>query len=299
MSHEQQPASADWLGAGAFIAAVLGITYLAVFGSMAAGTFEGRPSLWFQGVAALFFLCIPGLTAFLVAALFNDEAHPVLKIRPVPPALWLGAIAGLPLLFAAIWFTSDLLGLATRDASLDDFKRAMGRDASIGFLPSSALFSFGLALTIILGPSLGAALVAMTECGWRGYLLPKLLPLGRIPAYSVTGIAWGLSIVPAFYAADPSANLAATVLMPLLLALVLAFVLGEIWRRTRSFGATTIFLGCFLMHFGGVWRFLFPDSNHYLAGPEGLIGLGFLAALALFLYTRGEKVEQDAVEIMA
>jgi CAAX amino terminal protease family protein len=37
------------------------------------------------------------------------------------------------------------------------------------------------------------------ELGWRGWLLPHLLPLGRVPAIVVSGIIWGLSYSPLIY----------------------------------------------------------------------------------------------------
>ena len=39
------------------------------------------------------------------------------------------------------------------------------------------------------------------EWGWRGYLLPHLLPLGQWPAFLIGGVIWGLWHIPVVTAA--------------------------------------------------------------------------------------------------
>ena len=64
-------------------------------------------------------------------------------------------------------------------------------------------------LPLILAAQIAASLTLATlfntlfalgeELGWRGYLLPKLLPLGEIPAMLISGIIWGSGMPPQFY----------------------------------------------------------------------------------------------------
>jgi len=51
----------------------------------------------------------------------------------------------------------------------------------IGFIPSTAVFIL---------PCL------LEEIGWRGFLLPKLMPLGQLPALFLSGALWGLWHIP-------------------------------------------------------------------------------------------------------
>lgn len=48
------------------------------------------------------------------------------------------------------------------------------------------LIMMPLAAIINLAPALGE------ELGWRGWLLPKLMPLGAVPAILISGVIWGL-----------------------------------------------------------------------------------------------------------
>jgi membrane protease YdiL (CAAX protease family) len=48
-----------------------------------------------------------------------------------------------------------------------------------------------LAILTFAGVPIGAALTFGEEFGWRGYLLPKLLPLGEVKAAVIVGLIWG------------------------------------------------------------------------------------------------------------
>jgi uncharacterized protein len=48
-----------------------------------------------------------------------------------------------------------------------------------------------LAILTFVGVPIGAALAFGEEFGWRGYLLPKLLPLGEVRAAVIVGLIWG------------------------------------------------------------------------------------------------------------
>src|SRR5215213_8911406 len=48
-----------------------------------------------------------------------------------------------------------------------------------------------LAILTFVGVPVGTALAFGEEFGWRGYLLPRLLPLGEVKAAIIVGLIWG------------------------------------------------------------------------------------------------------------
>ncbi len=71
--------------------------------------------------------------------------------------------------------------------------QALGRNElplPIGVLVLLQLLALPMAAFINLVPALGE------ELGWRGWLLPKLMPLGAIPAILTSGVIWGLWHTP-------------------------------------------------------------------------------------------------------
>lgn len=53
-----------------------------------------------------------------------------------------------------------------------------------------------LAILTFVGVPIGSALGFGEEFGWRGYLLPKLLPLGEVKAAVIVGLIWGAWHLP-------------------------------------------------------------------------------------------------------
>jgi membrane protease YdiL (CAAX protease family) len=53
-----------------------------------------------------------------------------------------------------------------------------------------------LAILTFVGVPIGSALAFGEEFGWRGYLLPKLLPLGEVKAAVIVGLIWGAWHLP-------------------------------------------------------------------------------------------------------
>jgi uncharacterized protein len=96
-------------------------------------------------------------------------------------ALPVGALLGV--------FPADFVNFSGLEQLLAERAQAAG----VGALPLPVSVILGTQLLILpvaafinLLPALGE------ELGWRGWLLPKLMPLGEIPAILISGVIWGL-----------------------------------------------------------------------------------------------------------
>ena len=112
---------------------------------------------------------------------------------------WLFAWVGVVLMGLATPFVGALFGLYQLDlvefSGFREVLEAAGGAAALEQLPIQTILFAQLALLPIAPllnffPSLGE------EWGWRGYLLPRLLPLGQWPALLISGVIWGLWHAP-------------------------------------------------------------------------------------------------------
>lgn len=137
--------------------------------SASAGTSPAGLGLRFGGS---FVACIPYVVAAVV-------------ILPVAAVLapFVGALFGLVQL--------DLVHFSGFAAGL---RQATG--GRVPAVPTGLLIMLQLLQIPVAAVIPNALLTVGEEIGWRGYLLPRLLPLGQWPALLTTGVVWGLWHTP-------------------------------------------------------------------------------------------------------
>ena len=175
--------------------------------------------LWFTGgltnpfftLFALAMMFTPAIAALIVV--FLVEKHPDARsrraalglgsVRPVgrflrylalalviPPALILAALVVGALVGV---YPADFVNFSGFEAMLDSQLEALGQaplPIPIGLLVAAQFLNVAIGALINTIPALGE------ELGWRGWLLPKLLPLGIVPAIVLSGVIWGLWHAP-------------------------------------------------------------------------------------------------------
>lgn len=117
--------------------------------------------------------------------------------RCVPYFLF--ALLAVPVLVVAAPFVGALFGVYHPDvAHLSGYRETLshalaGRRMSLspGVLATAQLAAIPFAAFVPNG-----LLAFGEELGWRGFLLPRLLPLGQWPALLIVGVAWGLWHAP-------------------------------------------------------------------------------------------------------
>ena len=144
-----------------------------------------------------------------------------------------------------------LLGWAEFDSSFSVIRQ------SIETLPENANISLPLLLAIQIGASLTLAPLFNTlfalgeELGWRGYLLPKLLPLGQVPAMIISGVIWGFWHTPAIlqghnYPGYGILGVGMMIVFTVLLGIFLSWLFiktGSSWAPALAHGAVNAVAG--------------------------------------------------------
>ena len=119
---------------------------------------------------------------------------------------------------------------------------------------------------------------AAEEVAWRGYLLPRLLQLGRNRALAITGLvhaAWHLPLILLTSLYHSDGNL--LIILPLFIATVVAagFVYGDLRIATGSIWPASIAHGVHNASWGALAALTVTSSpvlvNEYLAGDNGVL----------------------------
>ncbi len=126
------------------------------------------------------------------------------------------------------------------------------------------------------------------EFGWRGYLLPRLSPLGGIQAAIITGVVWGLWHAPLIilngynYPGHPWWGVFMMVIFTVALSMIFAwlrFRSGSVWPSTLAHAAINAQAGFAIV--------FLSQADSLLRAPVGLIGLIPMIAFAIWLAVTG------------
>jgi membrane protease YdiL (CAAX protease family) len=170
-----------------------------------------------------------------------------------------------------------------------------GSDSSSSFMYQFIFLQIGYA--ILVSPILNLISTFGEEFGWRGYLLPKLLPLGKRKAILLQGVIWGVWHWPVIamgynygfdYPGSPWLGPLAMVWFTVLVGIFLAWVSMKsesVWPATIAHGA--------LNGIASIGVLFLVKNPPTLLGPypTGVIGsIPFLVVgIALFIFAFREE----------
>jgi len=257
----------------------------------------------FGKLLAVAMMWTPALAAWLALRAERSgpaaPSHPpgglrrALAVTGAPPGLWRWvalAWVSVPVFCLAAPFVGAAFGLYQLDLQhFSGFRallQASGRGGEVAAEGVGGLVATQLAL-IWVAPALNLPFALGEELGWRGYLLPRLLPLGQLPALALSGAVWGLWHAPLIlkghnYPNAPELGVLLMVGFCVVFGVLfgwLRLASGSVWPAVIAHGA--------LNGAGGVSQLLFragapPDP--VVAGITGWTGwLLPLAAIALLL----------------
>jgi membrane protease YdiL (CAAX protease family) len=168
--------------------------------------------------------------------------------------------------------------------------------AALEAMPEDVNISVNLIMLLQIGASITIAPLINTifalgeELGWRGFLLPKLLPLGQTPAIILSGVIWGIWHTPAIlqghnYPGFPFLGVGMMVIFTVLLGIFFSWLYLRTkspWAPAFSHGTVNAVAGLPLALFTNV---KFPLLAGALTTLSGWIPL---AAVVVTLYFLGE-----------
>lgn len=224
-------------------------------------------AMWAPGIAAIIvtrFVLKRPIRMLGLGRLGEKRAYLWAWLLPVGLAIATG--------FFSYLFSPDKL-----DLSFPAFKQAMAAAPGGAAMPTGLIVAIQIAISFTLGPLINMLLALGEELGWRGFLLPSLLPLGQWRAILISGLIWGVWHAPAILQGHnyPSQPVLGVVMM-MVFTVLLGAILAWLYLRTGSPWAPALGHGTINAVAGLPVLFLTGINTTYtgtLASPVGWIPL--------------------------
>jgi len=274
----------DRKGILSFLCITFGLTFAIEVGLILCGFRISDFSSGWEHYAIAGLMWVPTLATILTVRFISrgEFESTCLKFGSWKPYLASGLI--IPLCFGLVYGMTWLLGLGQPDFALKRMQELMAASgASPSTAPLSAINVLGLfIITVIFAPFANSLLAFGEECGWRGYLLPKLMPMGKFKAYLLLGIIWGLWHAPLIWAGfDYPGYPVLGIITFIGVATAVGIFINELTLHYRSVFLASWIHGVFNSQIYGLWRILFPTVNPVLGGFTGLVGISVWLILGL------------------
>ncbi len=236
----------------------------------------------------------PGLGAIVATRMV--EGQPVIKSlrlnRLGPKRFYLVAWLLPALITLATLGITVVFGTGHLDLSFAALRELLAANAPTGtVLPDPQLIVFGqLAAALTIAPVINMIFALGEELGWRGYLLPKLVPLGQWRAILLSGAIWGLWHAPTtiLHGYNFPQHPYLGVLVGVVGFILLGTILSWLYLKARSPWIAALCHGAFNAIAGLPLMVLTPGVDTALgASPLGLAGwIPVLAVIVMLAATR-------------
>lgn len=139
----------------------------------------------------------PGLAAIITTVSIAKRPFKSLRLNTLGPKRYYLWAWLLPIVLTIIGGLLTLLfGIAKLDLNFTMIREAMASAAGGNSVSAELIVVIQILLAFTLAPFINVLFALGEELGWRGFLLPHLLPLGQWKAIVISGIIWGVWHAP-------------------------------------------------------------------------------------------------------
>lgn len=210
----------------------------------------------------------PGLAAIVTTLAIQKKPFRNLNLNRLGPKrfyLWAWFLP--PVLSILSGLVTLLFGIAKLDMNFTSIRNSMAQAAGGSAVPAELIVVSQIVFAILLAPFVNMLFALGEELGWRGFLLPHLMPLGQWKAILISGVIWGLWHAPAIvqglnYPGYPVLG----VFMMVVLCVLLATIFSWLYLNTKSPWVAALAHGAVNASAGLPVLFFMPGFNMVLGG---------------------------------
>lgn len=246
-------------------------------------------AMWGPGIAAII------TTLFIAKIPFNSLG--LNKLGPKQYYLWAWFLPVVLTLLSGLF--TVLFGVGKIDLNFTMIRTALASTPGGDVVPASVVVLSQSLLALTLAPFLNMLFTMGEELGWRGFLLPRLLPLGQWKAVLWSGLIWGLWHAPVIIQGH---NYPGYPILGVFMMIIFCFLLGTIiawlYINTKSPWVAALIHGAVNAIAGLPVLFLAPGFNMAfggtLAAPTAWIGMALF--IAWLVWTKRFPVQESVGE---
>ncbi len=226
----------------------------------------------------------PGIAAIITTLFIMKRPFKSLRLNTLGPKrfyLWAWFLPiGLSILGGLLTL---LFGLAKLDLNFTLIRESMASAAGGNSVPAEMIVAIQVLLVFTLAPFINVLFALGEELGWRGFLLPYLMPLGQWKAILISGVIWGIWHAPVIaqglnYPGYPILG----IFMMIVFCVLLGIIFSWLYLNTKSPWVAALAHGSINASAGLPVLFLKPGFNMAFGGtiatPVAWIGMALFIA---------------------
>jgi len=223
----------------------------------------------------------PGLAAIITTTLIARQPFSTLRLNALGPKRFYVWALLLPTVLVIVTGVLTVgFGIAQFDPTFQLIRESMKNAPGAADINPLIVISAQAGIAILIAPFFNMVFALGEELGWRGFLLPHLLPLGQWKAIILTGVIWGIWHEPAIvqglnYPGYPLLG----IFMMILFCVLLGIIFGWLYLNTRSPWVTALAHGAVNAVAGLPVLFLRPGFNVAFGGTIATFP-GWIAMIA-------------------
>lgn len=239
----------------------------------------------------------PGIAAIITTLFIAKKPFHSLRLNTLGPKRFYLWAWFLPIVLTIVGGLLTLLfGIAKLDLNFTMIRDAMASAAGGGEVPVGIIVLVQSLIAITIAPLINILFTMGEELGWRGFLLPRLLPLGQWKAILIGGVIWGVWHAPAImqghnYPGYPVLG----VFMMIVFCVLLGIIISWLYLNTKSPWVAALIHGSVNAVAGLPVLFFQPGFNMAfggtLAAPTAWIGMALF--IAWLIWTKRLPVENQ------
>lgn len=240
-----------------------------------------EPTIYQGNLTTFFALAMwgPGIAALISTLVIAKEPFKSLRLNTLGKKryyLWAWFLP--PVLIVLSGVLTVLLGAGNLDTEFTFMQQQMQQAGTEFPFSTGVLVAIQVAQAFLLGPIINLLFTMGEELGWRGFLLPRLLPLGQWRALLISGAIWGVWHAPAIAQGHnyPDHPVLGIFLMTIF-CILLGIILGWMCLNTRSPWVAGIAHGSLNAWAGLPYLFILPGFDTAVGGTvTSVIGLAIM-----------------------